>query len=229
MVYRGAPSTRLCLDVAPNRNHSSMATSQTTGRTEVRLNPLPDSSRIIAQPVVGGPAFNTLRSEEVSVGWPSNSALIGQASNIASRPNVLRMGDRDAMPDRVRVVSYQDGPQSQTFKQADEFRSGEPRHRDFLASPLNRATERLGPFEVTDQLEVLSIVQRCGKVLQTTRKVARTEVADPNICAVVQFTPGELSIVAKQAGQTRVTFWFEGLQGEPISYQIHVVPNPLAR
>ncbi len=94
---------------------------------------------------------------------------------------------------------------------------------------MNRTTERLGPFEVTDQLEVLSIVQRCGKVLRTTRKVARTEVADPSVCAVVQFTPGELSIVGKQAGQTQVTFWFEGLGGRPISYLIDVVPNPLAR
>ena len=94
---------------------------------------------------------------------------------------------------------------------------------------MNGATERLGPFEVTDQLEVLSIVQYCGKVLRTTRKVSRTEVADPNVCAVVQFTPGQLSIVAKQAGQTQVTFWFDGLQGKPISYLIQVVPNPLVR
>ena len=65
---------------------------------------------------------------------------------------------------------------------------------------------------------------RAGRALQLRAKadVYRTAVVDPAVCDVAQFTPRELSIVGRAAGQTQVTFWFDDPRLAPQTYVIDV-------
>ncbi|MBN2477244.1 MAG: pilus assembly protein N-terminal domain-containing protein [Pirellulales bacterium] len=85
---------------------------------------------------------------------------------------------------------------------------------------------RLGPFEVIDHQDELTVVMRRSKLLRTQMDIYRTAVVDPSICDVVQFTPREVSIIGKGQGATHVTFWFNDAVQQPITYLIRVTPDP---
>ena len=229
-VRQGDVSTRLRLKVS-----AGFGETPATGETEVRLKLLADSTRIVTRPVTGQISFNTLRSGH----WTSAPERVVTdrqtfAFDTTPRTNVLRMDDAGWSQDAVRITSYRGTPAEQPIEQP-----AEPRRRVFSATPLQKAAEpasseplvteaeRLGPFEVTDQLETLNVLQRCRKMLRTRLAVDRTAVADPAVCTVVKFGPGELSLVGMQTGQTRVTFWFAEDQHRPVTYLIRVTPNPV--
>ena len=85
---------------------------------------------------------------------------------------------------------------------------------------------QMGPFEVIDHADELTVVLRRSKLLRTKVDVYRTAVVDPSVCDVVQFTPREISIIGKGQGATHVTFWFEDGMHRPVTYLVRVTPDP---
>jgi len=59
-------------------------------------------------------------------------------------------------------------------------------------------------------------------VLRTKVDVYRTAIVDSGICDIVQFTPRELSLIGRAAGQTQITFWFDGPDRAPLTYVVEV-------
>lgn len=92
--------------------------------------------------------------------------------------------------------------------------------------PDAATVRQLGPFEVMDHEDELSVVLRRSKLLRTKVDVYRTAVVDSSVCDVVQFTPREISIIGKGQGATHVTFWFKDEQRQPVTYLVRVVPDP---
>jgi pilus assembly protein CpaC len=94
-------------------------------------------------------------------------------------------------------------------------------------APREAVGERqLGPFEVIDHADELTVVLRRSKLLRTTVDIYRTAVVDPGVCDVVQFTPREISVIGKGQGATHVTFWFEDGTHRPVTYLVRVTPDP---
>ena len=85
---------------------------------------------------------------------------------------------------------------------------------------------RLGPFEVVDHTEELTVVYRRSKLLRTDVDVYRTAVVDPTVCDVIQYTPREISVIGLGQGATHVTFWFDDDSYRPVTYLVRVVPDP---
>jgi len=59
-------------------------------------------------------------------------------------------------------------------------------------------------------------------LLHAKADVYRTAIVDSSICEVTQYSPRELSIIARSSGQTEVTFWFDDPGRQPRSYVIEV-------
>ena len=85
---------------------------------------------------------------------------------------------------------------------------------------------QLGPFEVFDHTEELSVVLHRSKLLRTKVDIRRTAVVNPTVCDVVQFTPRELSVIGRSQGATHVTFWFEDATTQPLTFLVRVAPDP---
>lgn len=85
---------------------------------------------------------------------------------------------------------------------------------------------QLGPFEVIDHTDELTVVSRRSKLLRAKVDIYRTAVVDPSVCDVTQFTPREISVIGKGLGATHVTFWFEDDSYRPITYLVRVVADP---
>jgi Flp pilus assembly secretin CpaC len=61
-----------------------------------------------------------------------------------------------------------------------------------------------------------------SELLRAKASVHRTAVVDPAVCEIAQFTPREVSLIGRRAGQTQVTFWFDDPAMAPLTYVIDV-------
>jgi Flp pilus assembly secretin CpaC len=57
---------------------------------------------------------------------------------------------------------------------------------------------------------VLQVATRKTLQVRTEQSVRRLEIEDPRICETLQFAPGEVSIVGKLPGETRLAVWTAG-------------------
>jgi Flp pilus assembly secretin CpaC len=69
----------------------------------------------------------------------------------------------------------------------------------------------------------LVVTARRSKLLRTKADTYRTEVDDPAVCSVVQFTPRSLSVLGKRAGTTGVTVWLRDGSHRPVQLLVHVI------
>lgn len=96
---------------------------------------------------------------------------------------------------------------------------------DPLAAPQVVDEEGRLPFEVFEHTGEMQIMLRRSKILRTHHDIYRTQVVDPRVCNVVQFTPREVSIIGLAQGATHVTFWYEDGKNRPVTYLIRVTPD----
>jgi Flp pilus assembly secretin CpaC len=75
--------------------------------------------------------------------------------------------------------------------------------------------------ERRNELELLIVPQRKSVQVPTANAVQRLEIEDPQICETLQYVPGEISIVGKQPGETRVALWVTG-QSAPRVFCVRV-------
>jgi pilus assembly protein CpaC len=75
----------------------------------------------------------------------------------------------------------------------------------------------------------LEVEPRTSKILRTKKPVARTSITHPGILEVTQFGPMEIELIGLAAGETSLTFWFAGPDGqvgpEMLRYQVRVAVN----
>jgi len=130
------------------------------------------------------------------VAAPPTAGSLAASSPVAEPPTVIPLGERMPATDRPITVQVAAGD------------------------------SRLGPFEVIDHEDELTVVLRRSKLLRTKVDIYRTAVVDPGVCDVVQFTPREVSVIGKGEGATHVTFWFADGTHRPITYLVRVTPDP---
>lgn len=94
-----------------------------------------------------------------------------------------------------------------------------------FASEMAQRPE-VGPFQVYEESEELSVITRRSVLLRTKHNLLRTAIVDPSVCDVVQFTPREISIIGRSLGATHVTFWFEDGTFEPVTFLVRTKPDP---
>jgi pilus assembly protein CpaC len=87
----------------------------------------------------------------------------------------------------------------------------------------------VGPLEILDHAENLSVILRRSKLLRSKIDISRLAVVDPSVCDVVQFSPREVSIIGKGQGATHVTFWFQDPAVLPRTFLVSVTPDPEVR
>ena len=56
----------------------------------------------------------------------------------------------------------------------------------------DNAVRLVGPFEILDQAEDLTVILRRSKLLRSKIDISRSAVVDPTVCDVVQFSPREV-------------------------------------
>jgi len=93
------------------------------------------------------------------------------------------------------------------------------------ASPAD-ASRLIGPFEILDQVQDLSVIMRRSTLMRSKVDISRSAVVDPSICDVIQFSPREVSIIGKSQGATNVTFWFHDPALLPRTFLVKVTPDP---
>ena len=80
-----------------------------------------------------------------------------------------------------------------------------------------------GPlFETLKEAGTLKLTLSRPMLLRMKAGVYRVVVADQNICDVVRITGRDLSITGRAAGQTHVTFFFEGSDISEVTYLVEV-------
>jgi len=67
----------------------------------------------------------------------------------------------------------------------------------------------------------LRLLARTSHPLRTASRIKRVSVANRLVCDAMQFAPYEVALIAKRAGQTNVTIWFDG-QKKPQTYRVVV-------
>lgn len=124
----------------------------------------------------------------------------------------------------VESITDEPHPMARTAAYQPESPEAAP---SLLADPSAPDAEHSeGPFEIIDHTAELQVTLRRSKLLRTKVNIYRTAVVDPSVCTVVQFTPREVSIIGLAQGATHVTFWFEDDAFKPLTYLVHVVPDP---
>jgi len=80
-----------------------------------------------------------------------------------------------------------------------------------------------GPlFETIKEAGNLKLMTGRPMLLRMKAGVYRVVVADQSICDVVRITGRDLSITGRAAGQTHVTFFFEGSDVTEVTYLVEV-------
>lgn len=105
---------------------------------------------------------------------------------------------------------------------------GPPTRAPLDAEPI----ENVPPpgFEIIEESpEILTVQLRRSVLLRAGKDIYRTQVVDPQIADIIQFTPREISIIGKSEGTTSVTFWFRNGDGRPVSYLVKVKPDAAER
>jgi pilus assembly protein CpaC len=138
-------------------------------------------------------------------------------------PTTTSSDASEASEGSAKVVVVEDSAATQESKSPLEIQD-EP----LLADDPARAfrIDELGPFEVIDHSDELTVIKRRSKLLRTKVDVYRTSVVDPKVCDVIQFTPREISVIGLNEGATHVTFWFEGENHRPVTYLVNVIRDP---
>ena len=93
--------------------------------------------------------------------------------------------------------------------------------------PVAAEAERIGSLEVMDQIEELSVVSRCGRLLRTSADVDRAAVVDKAICDAVRLSPHEISVLGRRQGTTHLTIWFKDRRHRPLTFLVRVQSNPV--
>jgi pilus assembly protein CpaC len=108
------------------------------------------------------------------------------------------------------------------------FRTPERRTRNVF-DDLEQNPPAVGEAKVRDLIErifdldaPLKIDPRQSKLIRTRRPVSRFSVTDPSILEVVQFGPTEFELIGGQTGETTLTLWFAGDDGEVLRYYVRV-------
>lgn len=61
---------------------------------------------------------------------------------------------------------------------------------------------------------IIRLGQRRTKLFRTKQPVARIAITDPNIVEVIQYGPTEFEFVGNTSGETSMTMWFAGVDGQ---------------
>ncbi len=97
------------------------------------------------------------------------------------------------------------------------------------ASPEARrkARELIGEWVGTDL--TLDLDPRYSKILRTKKPVSRISITNPDVLEVTQFSPTEFELIGTRVGQTNLTLWFAGAngqgEGEMLRYLVRVYPD----
>lgn len=151
---------------------------------------------------------------DVAPGAVQNTLPADQPSIYVSQPSTA--GPLKPLTDAATETPPATGP---AFDE-DALAAADP-----LAGPQIMDEEGRLPFEVVEHTGEMQIMLRRSKILRTHHDIYRTQVVDPRICNVVQFTPREVSIIGLAQGATHVTFWFENGGNRPVTYLIRVTPD----
>ncbi len=71
----------------------------------------------------------------------------------------------------------------------------------------------------------LEIVRHRSQLINTSGRVRRIHIADPDVLEVIQFSENEFSLIGSEIGTTDLTFWFEG-SPDPLMYVANVIRDP---
>jgi Flp pilus assembly secretin CpaC len=77
------------------------------------------------------------------------------------------------------------------------------------------------PRPLQEPQQLLHVPQRGSVQLRAPSAIRRLEVENPRICEPLQSAPGEIAIVGKQQGETRLAVWMVG-EAEPNYWCVRV-------
>lgn len=71
----------------------------------------------------------------------------------------------------------------------------------------------------------MDVIQNRSQLIMTRSRIVRTDVANPSIALVVQYSPTELAILGLDLGSTTIALWFEG-DPNPTIYVVTTIRDP---
>ncbi|MDP6444241.1 MAG: pilus assembly protein N-terminal domain-containing protein [Pirellulaceae bacterium] len=113
----------------------------------------------------------------------------------------------EATVDPVRKVNFT--PVAQQVQQAQN--ANDPLPADY-------------PFEVIEDVGTIQVDVGRTKLMRCKFDIRRTAIVDPAVCDIIQFSPSEISLIGRRAGQTQMTFWFDD-NDDPQVYVVKVLPS----
>ena len=158
-------------------------------------------------------------SIELSVkpGAPTTSPIIPPQSLVKTSSGLAQIDT--SLPSQIAFVE-------DTVKLA-QFKSSDSIPDPSKASNETNLDFHSDMFEVIQsQSEPITIHVGRSLLLRTRNDIFRTAVVDPTVCDIMQFTPSEVSIIGRSVGVTNTTFWFRENGGEPMNFEVRVIPDP---
>lgn len=142
----------------------------------------------------------------------------GAVSN-AQSPVVTSHFEGPASPRRVVRVSAIAAPEQARPAQYQTVRTVQHEHALAVPPPGNRI------HLVPRGAQELEIVQHRSQLINTSGRIRRIHIADPDVLEVIQFSENEFSLIGSEIGTTDLTFWFEG-SPDPLMYVANVIRDP---
>ena len=71
----------------------------------------------------------------------------------------------------------------------------------------------------------LEVIENRSQLIVTNSRIVRTDVANPEITTVVQYSPTEIALIGLERGATNVALWFEGDE-DPTIYLVSTIRDP---
>ncbi len=146
------------------------------------------------------------------------AGLSGTVSN-AQSPVVTSHYEGPASPRRVMRVSAVALPEQAVSAQDQAVRAVQHEQPLAVPPPVNRI------HLVPRGEQELEIVQHRSQLINTSGRVRRIHIADPDVLEVIQFSENEFSLIGSEIGTTDLTFWFEG-SPDPLMYVANVIRDP---
>lgn len=71
----------------------------------------------------------------------------------------------------------------------------------------------------------LEVIENRSQLIVTNSRIVRTDVANPEITTIVQYSPTEIALIGLERGATNVALWFEGSE-DPTIYLVSTIRDP---
>jgi pilus assembly protein CpaC len=71
----------------------------------------------------------------------------------------------------------------------------------------------------------LEVIENRSQLIVTNSRIVRTDVANPEITTIVQYSPTEIALIGLDRGATNVALWFEGDE-DPTIYLVSTIRDP---